>query len=350
MPKKEVVLITGMAGFIGFHLARKMVGAGHDVIGFDNLNDYYDVQLKKDRLAELGLPTDALKDHETVHATNGKVWFFKGDLNDQASWDLLASSFQVTAIIHLAAQAGVRYSLEKPEAYVQSNVSGFLQVLEFCKRQSLKKLIYASSSSVYGLESEQPFSETEACDKPVSLYAATKRTNELMAYTYHHLFGIESIGLRFFTVYGPWGRPDMAPYIFAKAALEQRPIKVYNHGEQARDFTFVDDIVEGLYRIYGQPEKIKGTAICNIGNGSPVPLMDFIGAIERAGNTTLEKNFLPAQPGDVVVTFANTSRLQSEFGVQVHTSIEDGVDRFFNWYRSYYQPQNSTTQTEEIGH
>ena len=336
MHKKEAVLITGMAGFIGFHLAKRMIAQGHTVIGFDNLNDYYSVELKCDRLRELGLTNSDFPNHTVVSSSNQSVFFFKGDLTDSMSWEILEKDFKVTSIVHLAAQAGVRYSLEQPDAYIQSNVSGFLQVLEFCKRNGLKKLIYASSSSVYGMDSEQPFSETERCDKPVSLYAATKRSNELMAHTYWHLFGIESVGLRFFTVYGPWGRPDMAPFIFTKAALAKQPIQVFNQGEQARDFTYVDDIVAGVYSVFSQQENIKGAEICNIGLGSPVPLMDFIAAIEQAVGHELEKKLVPAQPGDVAITYANTDRLKTRFGYAPVSSLPKGISKFVAWYRNYY--------------
>ena len=337
MHKKEVVLITGMAGFIGYHLAKKMATAGHHILGFDNLNDYYSVQLKRDRLDDLGIEAEEFKGHEIHTSNTGSIQFFKGDLNDSLTWEILEKSFRVSSIVHLAAQAGVRYSLEKPEAYVESNVSGFLKVLEFCKRIELKKLVYASSSSVYGVDSEQPFSEDERCDKPVSLYAATKRSNEMMAHTYSHLFGIDSIGLRFFTVYGPWGRPDMAPFIFTKAALSNTPINVFNNGEQARDFTFVDDIVGGLYSVFQQQEKIQSAEICNIGNGAPVQLMDFIAAIEAATRKPLKKEFKPAQPGDVVVTYADTSKFTTKFGQTNKTPLKSGVVKFVDWYKTYHQ-------------
>lgn len=341
MPRKTAVLVTGAAGFIGFHTCKLLLSKGITVVGFDNLNDYYSVALKTDRLKEMGVLADGVNPHQLLASSANTFHFFKGDLNDDQTWSMLQTEFTVTAVIHLAAQAGVRHSLTNPEAYVESNVSGFLKVLEFLKRIGLKKLIYASSSSVYGMSASQPFSESERCDKPVSLYAATKRANELMAQTYHHLFGIESIGLRFFTVYGPWGRPDMAPFIFAKAALEGKPIKVFNNGEQARDFTFVDDIVNGVYQVYKQQDKIKGAQICNIGNGKPVPLMEFIAAIEQACETTLQKEMLPAQPGDVVVTYADTTALQTQFAVNVHTPINDGVKHFFNWYAAYYKQTSS---------
>jgi UDP-glucuronate 4-epimerase len=340
MVKQEVVLVTGVAGFIGYHMAQRLLAEGYRVVGFDNLNDYYAVSLKVNRLKELGITDSNLEDHQTVATENGTFSFFKGGLEDEQTWQLLSEKYSVTAIIHLAAQAGVRYSLEQPRKYISANVLGFLNVLEFCREQKIKKLTYASSSSVYGMESKQPFAETEACDKPVSLYAATKRSNELLAHTYWHLYGIESIGLRFFTVYGPWGRPDMAPFLFTKAAFEGTAIKVFNHGKQSRDFTYVDDIVQGIYQVFTQPENILGASVCNIGHGSPVALMDFIEAIENASGKTLQKEFLPAQPGDVAETFADTSLLQSKFAYAPKTDLQKGVEAFVNWYRDYNLQQS----------
>lgn len=340
MVKKEAVLITGIAGFIGFHLAKLLLNQGETVVGFDNLNDYYDPSLKKARLIELGIPFSDGEAGEIIAAHQNPLYFFKGSLESPEAWDTLRENFQVKAIIHLAAQAGVRYSLEQPRQYVSSNVLGFLNVLEFCRELGINKLIYASSSSVYGMESVQPFAETELCDKPVSLYAATKRSNELMAYTYNHLYGIESIGLRFFTVYGPWGRPDMAPFLFTKAAIQGTPIKVFNQGEQSRDFTYIDDIVWGVYQVYSQPEKITGAMVCNIGKGSPVHLMDFIAAIEKACGYSLEKQYMPAQPGDVAQTYADTSKLAELFGYLPKTNLESGVAEFVNWYKSFKPNQN----------
>jgi len=334
--KTKAILVTGAAGFIGFHMVKKLNAQNLCVVGFDSLNDYYDVNLKKNRVRALGIETDNFTDFE-LHSTKNKLFhFFKGELESAQSWQLLQEAFEITSIIHLAAQAGVRYSLDQPRKYISANVLGFLNVLEFCRENNLKKLIYASSSSVYGMESQQPFSENEACDKPVSLYAATKKSNELMAFTYHHLYGIESIGLRFFTVYGPWGRPDMAPYLFTQAAFENKPIKVFNNGNQSRDFTYVDDIVNGIYQVYQQPEKIEGATVCNIGNGSPVSLMKFIEAIEIASGTLFEKQYMPAQPGDVAHTYADTSILKSTFDYNPSTDIHAGVAAFVKWYAEYY--------------
>lgn len=332
---RDSVLITGIAGFIGFHLASRMIKEGVTVIGFDNLNSYYDPNLKIARLNELGLDTNQFGEHELKVSTNGHIYFFKGNLEDNKSWELIEENFNVVSIIHLAAQAGVRYSLEQPRKYISSNILGFLNVLEFCRKIGLKKLIYASSSSVYGMNSKQPFSESEVCDSPVSLYAATKRSNELMASTYNHLYGLESIGLRFFTVYGPWGRPDMAPFLFTKAAIEGKPIQVFNNGNQRRDFTYIDDIVNGVLQIWRQPEKIEMAEICNIGNGAPVGLMDFIEAIEVATGESLEKDFKPAQAGDVEETFADIQKLQSIFNYKPQISLNIGVPAFVTWYKEY---------------
>jgi UDP-glucuronate 4-epimerase len=335
--KKKAVLVTGAAGFVGFHLVKKLVAHKIDVVGFDSLNDYYNPALKIDRLKELGISVAAFQEYSLCQSSTSSFTFFKGDLESEQTWQVLKTNFDIVSIVHLAAQAGVRYSLEQPRKYISANILGFLNVLEFCRETGLKKLIYASSSSVYGMDSQQPFSEMAACDKPVSLYAATKRSNELMAYTYWHLNGIESIGLRFFTVYGPWGRPDMAPFLFTKAAFENTPIKVFNQGNQSRDFTYVDDIVNGIYQVFTQQEKISGATECNIGHGSPVKLMDFIAAIETTSGKSLQKQMLPAQPGDVAHTYADTSILQNNFGYQPTTDLATGVAAFVAWYANYFK-------------
>lgn len=332
-----MVLITGIAGFIGFHLAHRLIKDGLNIIGFDNLNDYYDPLLKIARLRQLGFQNSEFKDYELVSSHSGNVQFFKGNLEDEQSWNLLRESFQVNTIIHLAAQAGVRYSLEQPEKYISSNVFGFLKVLEFCRSIGLKKLIYASSSSVYGMNSRQPFSEQEPCNSPVSLYAATKRSNELMASTYSHLYGIDSIGLRFFTVYGPWGRPDMAPFLFTKAAFLAKPIQVFNEGRQKRDFTYIQDIINGILQIWQNSNEINGAMICNIGNGKPVGLLDFIIAIENSTGKKLAKELVPAQPGDVEETYANIDRLRKIFNYEPSISLEEGVKAFTAWFKSFYK-------------
>jgi UDP-glucuronate 4-epimerase len=329
------ILVTGAAGFIGFHLCKRLIAEGHHVVGIDNLNNYYDPRLKLARLAELGIRG---VDQQSVPLSRVDIpsfTFIKADIEDDSLWKWLEIDFNITSIIHLAAQAGVRYSLENPKAYIKSNVEGFLNVLEFCRHSQIKELIYASSSSVYGMDSEQPFSEAEPCNKPVSLYAATKRANELMAHTYHHLFGIKSMGLRFFTVYGPWGRPDMAPFLFAKAAFEETSIRVFNHGNQSRDFTYIDDIVEGIFRIHSQSTNFKDAEICNIGQGTPVPLMNFIDILEKITEKTLKKEWVEAQPGDVAITFADTKKLESKFGYQPKVKLEVGIQEFVNWYCDY---------------
>ena len=337
MSQERHILVTGAAGFIGYHMVKRLLNEGFRVLGLDNLNDYYDVQLKLDRLKQLGIHQDEMEDLQFYLSDDGQFTFVKADLENPDVWEKMKRDYRITDVIHLAAQAGVRYSIENPRAYVSSNVMGFMNVLEFCRERSIAKLIYASSSSVYGMNSQQPFNETESCDEPVSLYAATKRSNELMAGTYHHLFGIESVGLRFFTVYGPWGRPDMAPMLFTKAAFEDAPIKVFNNGDQSRDFTYVDDIISGVYQVFRNQERILGADVCNIGNGSPVRLMDFIESIEKHTKKNLKKEFKPAQPGDVVTTFANTDRIRSKYGwATAKTDLDSGVSEVVKWYRAYH--------------
>lgn len=333
---KSSILITGVAGFIGFHVADYFLKQGHSVVGLDNLNNYYDIKLKEDRLSELGIELNFNDDLKAIQSKNKNFKFVKGSIEDLNVWNYLAEHFSFSEVIHLAAQGGVRHSIENPRVYIQSNINGFLEVLEFCRNQKINKLIYASSSSVYGDTSKQPFSETERCDTPISLYAATKRTNELMASTYAHLFNLDSIGLRFFTVYGPWGRPDMAPFLFTSAAVNNTIINVFNNGNQSRDFTYIDDIVHGIYQIWNQKEKIQGSMLCNIGNGAPVNLMDFISELENATGRKISKNLLPAQPGDVTETYADISILQNIFGYQPSISIQQGVCQFYDWYKTYY--------------
>ena len=329
------ILVTGAAGFIGFHLSNTLLKRGCEVVGLDNINDYYIQQLKYDRLKELGI-YNIVESEVNYKSDLGPFTFLKGDLEDTSFWENHIKPQGITHIIHLAAQAGVRYSLENPWAYVSANISGFLNVLEFCREQKINHLIYASSSSVYGMNSKQPFSESERCDNPVSLYAATKRANEIMAYTYHHLFGINSMGLRFFTVYGPWGRPDMAPMLFTKAAFEGKPIKVFNNGNQSRDFTYVDDIINGIIAVHEKnKEVVRGAQVCNIGNGSPVDLMEFIQAIEKETGIELNKEFIEAQPGDVAITFADTSKLSLLVDYKPKVKIVDGVREFIDWYKKY---------------
>ncbi|MCE7053712.1 NAD-dependent epimerase/dehydratase family protein [Algoriphagus sp. AGSA1] len=335
------ILVTGAAGFIGFHLCNRLIKEGHNVVGVDNLNSYYDPNLKLARLAELGIIGINQNDSSFPTLVAGDFTFIKADIEDDSLWSFLADDFGITSIIHLAAQAGVRYSLENPKAYIKSNIEGFLNVLEFCRNKAIDNLIYASSSSVYGMESKQPFSEEENCNKPVSLYAATKRSNELMAYTYHHLFNINSIGLRFFTVYGPWGRPDMAPFIFTKAAFEGSEIRVFNQGNQKRDFTYIDDIIAGIIQIFGQSEKIDGAEVCNIGQGRPLGLGDFIHQIEDSTGKILSKKYIEAQPGDVQVTYADTHNLREKFSYLPKIHLKEGIENFVKWYVEYYKVKDS---------
>ncbi|MBT0962309.1 NAD-dependent epimerase [Denitromonas iodatirespirans] len=331
------VLVTGAAGFIGMHASERLLARGDQVVGLDNLNDYYDPQLKRDRLARL-----------EPHAN---FRFVKMDVADREGMEKLFADEKFDRVIHLAAQAGVRYSIENPHAYIDSNIVGFMNILEGCRHNKVAHLAYASSSSVYGGNTKMPFSEHDSVDHPISMYAATKKANELMAHTYSHLFGLPTTGLRFFTVYGPWGRPDMALFLFTKATLEGRPIDVFNHGKMQRDFTYVDDIVEGVIRVLDhtaepdpefnadQPDPGRSKApfrVFNIGNHSPVQLMDYIGAIESALGMEAKKNFLPMQDGDVPATYADTSELNAWTGFQPGTPVKEGVARFVAWYREYF--------------
>jgi UDP-glucuronate 4-epimerase len=401
------ILVTGTAGFIGYHLAKKLLERGDEVVGLDNINDYYDVNLKYARLAELGifmpapsegkpslpkevqtLPSkgaDGLPSAENVathelqvnqgtdglpSAENATVSqpcekpinstkfplhkFYKANLEDTQTINKIFETENFDAVVNLAAQAGVRYSIENPHAYIQSNVVGFMNILEACRNYSVKNLSYASSSSVYGLNKSQPFKTSDHTDHPVSLYAATKKSNEMMAHTYAHLYGISCIGLRFFTVYGEWGRPDMAPMLFADAILNDRPIKVFNHGNMSRDFTYIGDIVDGIVKVIDNPAKPichseldsesnlpadKSTApyrIYNIGNNSPVQLLDFIKTLEQAIGKEATKNFMNMQDGDVVSTYADVSDLINDFGYKPDTSLEVGIERFVKWYKKFY--------------
>jgi len=332
------ILVTGAAGFIGMHTSQVLLARGDEVVGIDNLNDYYDPTLKEARLARL-----------TPHAN---FRFVKLDVADRPGMEALFAREQFDRVIHLAAQAGVRYSLENPHAYVDSNLVGFMNILEGCRHNRVAHLVYASSSSVYGGNTLMPFSEHHSVDHPISMYAATKKANELMAHTYSHLFGLPTTGLRFFTVYGPWGRPDMALFLFTKAILEGRPIDVFNHGRMRRDFTYIDDIVQGVVRTMDrvaegdpgfnpdQPDPGRSKApfrVFNIGNHNPVELMAFIEAIESALGQTAEKNFLPMQDGDVPATYADTAELQQWTEFQPATPVTEGVSRFIDWYRGYYR-------------
>lgn len=317
------ILVTGAAGFIGFHLCQRLLSQGQRVIGLDNLNDYYDVSLKKARLAQLN--------------EKENFSFAKLDLADRQGMAEFFARKKPALVVHLAAQAGVRYSLENPHAYVDSNLVGFVNVLEGCRHHSVEHLVYASSSSVYGANKKIPFSVQDNVDHPVSLYAATKKANELMAHTYSHLYGIPTTGLRFFTVYGPWGRPDMAYFSFTKAILAGEPIKVFNHGKMRRDFTYIDDVVEGLVRVLSHvPNGSIPYQLYNIGNHSPVNLGDFIEILEGCMGKKAEKVFLPMQPGDVPETYANVENLMVDVGFAPATSLVHGLEEFISWYRSFY--------------
>ncbi len=331
------VLVTGAAGFIGFHVCQVLLARGDSVVGLDNVNDYYEVSLKEARLAQLeGQPG---------------FTFFRAALEDREALETLFRGHKFDGVINLAAQAGVRYSLENPHAYIDSNIVGFTNILECCRHQGTGHLVYASSSSVYGMNTSMPFSVHDNVDHPVSLYAASKKANELMAHTYSHLYGLPTTGLRFFTVYGPWGRPDMALFLFTRAILRGEPIKVFNHGKMQRDFTYIDDIVEGVVRVLDQPAQPNpdwnsatpdpGSSsapyrIYNIGNNQPVLLLDYIAAIEAALGLQAEKELLPMQPGDVAATYADIDALEDAVGYRPSTPVAEGVARFIQWYREYY--------------
>lgn len=317
------VLVTGVAGFIGMHCARSLLARGDEVIGIDSLTPYYPVELKQARLAEIG---------------GGKNFAFEqADIADRGAMQRIFEAAKPEAVLHLAAQAGVRYSLENPGAYVQANLVGFANLLEACRRHQPRHLLYASSSSVYGNSDKLPWSEAANVDRPVSLYAATKKSNELMAHVYSHLFGLPTTGLRYFTVYGPWGRPDMSPVLFARAIMEGEPIQVFNHGAMQRDFTYVDDIVEGTLRALDRPPAGPPPyRIFNIGNHRPVPLLDYIAMLERVLGRKAMLDMKPMQPGDVVATYADTRALAEAVGFAPSTPLEEGLVRFAEWFKSYY--------------
>ncbi|WP_419211090.1 NAD-dependent epimerase [Maribacter sp. X9] len=338
------ILVTGAAGFIGFFVSKSLLAQGHTVVGLDNINDYYDINLKYARLEELGIarPEAETFNQMVKSATHEEFSFIRMALENRESLPVLFKDQAFDKVCNLAAQAGVRYSLENPEAYIDSNLVGFLNILECCRKYTIKHLVYASSSSVYGLNEKIPFETTDAVDHPVSLYAATKKSNELMAHAYGHLYGFKTTGLRFFTVYGPWGRPDMAMFLFTDAIINGKPIKVFNNGNLERDFTYIDDITEGVVRIIETPI-LSGDAdkehfkIYNIGNSKSVKLMDFITAIEESLEITAQKEMLPMQPGDVEKTWANVDDLISDYNYAPNTPIKLGVQRFIDWYKSYYK-------------
>ena len=335
------ILVTGSSGFIGFHICKKLIQNGEKVIGFDNMNNYYDKTLKENRLSELRKIAD-----------EDKFIFILGNLEDNLILEKIFKDYKPKQVVNLAAQAGVRYSIENPSTYIQSNIVGFNNILEQCRYNNVEHLVYASSSSVYGGNELMPFSEIHSVDHPVSLYAASKKSNELMAHTYSHLYDLPTTGLRFFTVYGPWGRPDMALFLFTEAIINNRPIKVFNNGNMMRDFTYIDDIIEGVFRVIFKTatpnENFKQTSpnssnswapyrIFNIGNSNPVNLKKYIETIEKNLGKKAIKELLPMQPGDVKSTSANTKLLEEWIGFKPNTTIEDGVNKFVNWYKIYYE-------------
>ncbi len=335
------ILVTGAAGFIGFHLSKYLLKKGYIVVGIDNINDYYDVNLKFDRLKELGINKDEAEiyNNEASSTQYPNFKFFRLNLEDREQLPLLFKNNNFKKVCNLAAQAGVRYSLENPESYIDSNVVGFLNLLECCRHHDIKHLVYASSSSVYGQNEKIPFSIEDNVDHPISLYAATKKSNELMAYTYSHLYGFKTTGLRFFTVYGPWGRPDMAMYLFTDAILNGKPIKVFNNGNLERDFTYIDDIVEGVFKIIDKDKREFSDkySLYNIGNSTPVKLMDFITEIEKQVGTDAIKKMLPMQSGDVTRTWADVVSLRRDYNYSPNTSIAKGVKEFIGWFKQYYK-------------
>ena len=348
-----MIFVTGAAGFIGFHLTRTLLERGEAVVGFDSINDYYDVGVKYARLAEIGIDPEAAKEAGTRVQSSKyeQCTFVRGQLEDYDLLDALFTEYPIKRVVNLAAQAGVRYSLINPRAYINSNIVGFTNILEVCRHHKIEHLAYASSSSVYGLNKKMPLSTRDNVDHPVSLYAASKKSNELMAHTYSHLFGLPTTGLRFFTVYGPWGRPDMALFLFTEAILKGEPIKVFNHGKMVRDFTYVDDIVEGIIRVVMKaaapnpdwdpmnPDPQSSPApwrVYNIGNNDPVRLLDFVEAIEEKIGRKAERILMDIQPGDVEATYADVADLKADMDYQPATPLRQGIDNFVAWYREYY--------------
>ena len=347
-----MILITGTAGFIGFHLAQRLVREGEQVVGLDIINNYYDLRVKYGRLAEAGIAQERITYGELVQSTTQPNYrFIQLDMTDREKLFALFEAQQFTTVVNLAAQAGVRYSLENPQAYIDSNIIGFMNILEGCRHFGVKHLVYASSSSVYGLNTRQPLSTSDNVDHPMSLYAASKKSNELMAHTYSHLFGLATTGMRFFTAYGPWGRPDMALFLFTEAILKGEPIKVFNHGKMVRDFTYVDDVVEGIVRIIANPPRGNATwngdapdvstssapyKVYNIGNNNPVMLMEFINEIENQLGREATKVMMDLQPGDVPATYANVEDLMEDLGYKPETDVRYGIRQFLDWYRAFY--------------
>lgn len=339
------ILVTGAAGFIGYHLVKALLAKGDIIVGLDNINDYYDVNLKYGRLADCGILKSHIINNQRIKSTsNTNYTFLKSDITDLTVLEKLFAEEKFDYVLHMAAQPGVRYSLQNPHAYIQSNIVGFMNILECCRYYRIKHLVYASSSSIYGFSTEIPFNENERVDFPVSLYAATKKSNELMAHTYSHLYQLSTTGLRFFTVYGPWGRPDMAPMLFADAIAKGRPIKVFNYGNMMRDFTYIDDIVEGIVRVSNLPplkeESVKPYyRVLNIGNANPVPLLDFIKEMENKLEAKAILEMLPMQPGDVPVTYADTTQLEKIINYKAQTDIAIGLNEFIQWYKNFHSLQ-----------
>jgi UDP-glucuronate 4-epimerase len=344
MMQSKQILVTGAAGFIGYHLCEALIKQGHRVIGLDNINDYYDVHLKYARLNELGIQKEAATvvaeiSQSTLHGP--KMQFIRLNLEDRDALPKLFRKYTFDMVCNLAAQPGVRYSIENPEAYIDSNINGFLNILECCRRHNVKRLVYASSSSVYGNSGDIPFKETADVDAPISLYAATKKSNELMAHTYSHLYKIETIGLRFFTVYGPWGRPDMAMFLFTDAIINNKPIKVFNKGNLSRDFTYIDDIVDGVVNTLVKDSKNDSLyKLYNIGNGKPVQLLDFIASLEKVLDISAIKKMLSMQAGDVHQTFADTTGLAHDYNYKPQITVDKGIKEFVLWYKSFYKNNN----------
>ena len=331
------ILVTGAAGFIGFHLVRALCEKGESVFGIDNINDYYPVSLKYARLAESGIAErEIVQGHTVVSSKYPDYRFCRIDICDKPRLDELFAREKFDVVVNLAAQAGVRYSIENPYAYIESNIVGFLNILEASRTNKVRHLVYASSSSVYGGNTKTPFEETDRVDNQVSIYAATKKSNELMANVYSKLYALPTTGLRFFTVYGPWGRPDMSPFLFMDAIFNDRPIKVFNNGDMLRDFTYIDDIIEGVTRIINVvPDKDVPASVYNIGNQTPTRLMDYIQCIERAAGKTAKKDFLPMQPGDVYQTYADSSALAAATGFAPNTPLQEGIDKTAQWFKEY---------------
>lgn len=335
------ILVTGSAGFIGYHIVKKLLECGHEVVGADNLNNYYDVKLKYARLIDTGIDCSDIIENEFIQSSSYKNYrFIKLSIENRDKLSNLFDLENFEVICNLAAQAGVRYSIENPYTYIESNVVGFVNLLECSRKKNIKHFIYASSSSVYGMNSEVPYSESDRVDTPVSLYAATKRADELIAHVYSHLHHLPVTGLRFFTVYGPWGRPDMSPFLFLNSILHDRPINIFNNGDMYRDFTYIDDIVEGLFRVIETPLDSSETdfyyKIYNIGSSCPIKLMDFITELEQISGKTALKTFLPMQPGDVYQTYADISNLRNDVGFQTSFNLKEGISRFYEWYIDFY--------------